>query len=332
MKRLTVAIALCGMLSACSTDFETAAPWKEVMVVYGFINPFDTVQYVRISKAFLGEGNALVMAQEPDSIYFADILDVVLERKIANQLLESHPLTKLDSSEIPKNVDGIFSAPYQAVYAYPFSVPNSTTNDASIYTIRITNRVTGNTATASTRIIEKFNVYVPIDITFVGIPNTSNLRLTTTTSARVYGMTLRINYVETDTATLNSVVKSIDWKLGDQTSTLGNTGASLNFAYTRSDFFRLLGDNIPVDHSKTRRILNNRIDWFISAGTEELYTYMQLTNTGSGVTLDKPLYTNIDNGVGLFTSRSKRLVSLPIRTSTIDSLKLNLFTRDLDFE
>src|SRR5215203_7429778 len=90
MKNYILIFFLALMLGSCSTDIETNAPWKETMVVYGFLNPNDAVQYIRISKAYLGEGNALIMAQEADSLYYGDILDVKLERFLNGNLLETH--------------------------------------------------------------------------------------------------------------------------------------------------------------------------------------------------------------------------------------------------
>jgi len=90
MKKLIIFIlTLSGIFTSCSTDFEINAPYKETMVIYGLLNTLDTAQYIRISKAYLGEGNALIMAQEPDSINYADILDVKLERWYAGGFEDS---------------------------------------------------------------------------------------------------------------------------------------------------------------------------------------------------------------------------------------------------
>ena len=39
-------------LLACSEAFELNAPYKDIWVVYGVLNPGDTAQFIRISKAF----------------------------------------------------------------------------------------------------------------------------------------------------------------------------------------------------------------------------------------------------------------------------------------
>jgi hypothetical protein len=50
----------------CSTEFDPTAEPKDIWVVYGVLNPGDTVQYIRISKAFLPESDAFVYAREND--------------------------------------------------------------------------------------------------------------------------------------------------------------------------------------------------------------------------------------------------------------------------
>lgn len=58
---------VCGItLTGCSTDFEVYEDPKEIRVVYGVLDPTDSVQYVRISTAYQVEGDALQYAAERD--------------------------------------------------------------------------------------------------------------------------------------------------------------------------------------------------------------------------------------------------------------------------
>ena len=54
-------------LEACEEDFDITASYKDVTVVYGLLDLGDDTTYLRINKAFLGDGNALLMAQVEDS-------------------------------------------------------------------------------------------------------------------------------------------------------------------------------------------------------------------------------------------------------------------------
>ena len=74
MKKKSAFFVLClvlGLLiSSCDNSLDILDEYKETPIVYGLLNKNDTVHYVRIQKGFLGEGNALLMAQYADSIYY----------------------------------------------------------------------------------------------------------------------------------------------------------------------------------------------------------------------------------------------------------------------
>ncbi|MEM7374923.1 MAG: hypothetical protein AAF587_40395 [Bacteroidota bacterium] len=52
--------------TSCSTEVNLNAPAKEIWVVYGVLNPEDSVQYIRVANGFLPEGDALEYAKEND--------------------------------------------------------------------------------------------------------------------------------------------------------------------------------------------------------------------------------------------------------------------------
>ncbi|HND88774.1 MAG TPA: hypothetical protein PK971_10630, partial [Saprospiraceae bacterium] len=83
MKKLLFVMPLAALLWAgCKNDFEVAAPWKEVPVVYAILSPDDTAHYVRVEKAFLDpQKGATEIAQIPDSLYYPEnAITVYLER------------------------------------------------------------------------------------------------------------------------------------------------------------------------------------------------------------------------------------------------------------
>ena len=77
-------------LGSCSNDLEINAPWKDVTVVFGLLNKNETTHYVRISKAFLGEGDAMEFASQFDSLYYnPDLLDVKVYRVYNDEVKDS---------------------------------------------------------------------------------------------------------------------------------------------------------------------------------------------------------------------------------------------------
>jgi len=98
MKKLLFSLPLLALLLAsCTNDFDVAAPWKEVPVVYGILSAKDTAQYVRIEKAFLdAQTSALEIAQIADSLYYPDdAISVYLQRTSNNSQVQ---LTRVDGN------------------------------------------------------------------------------------------------------------------------------------------------------------------------------------------------------------------------------------------
>ena len=65
-----VLIIIVIAFTSCETDFDVNADWEETTVIYGLLDAGTELQQVKISKAFLGEMDALQMAQYADSVNY----------------------------------------------------------------------------------------------------------------------------------------------------------------------------------------------------------------------------------------------------------------------
>jgi hypothetical protein len=75
-------------------------------VVYGIINPDDSIYSIRLSKTFVGPGNALYYSKLTDSIYYRDAHVYLEVQTLDGQLLERIEMTE---TEIERRDPGIFS-------------------------------------------------------------------------------------------------------------------------------------------------------------------------------------------------------------------------------
>lgn len=75
-KNIYLFLLLLLTCAACKEKWDVNAPPKEVWVVYGMLRSYDSIHYVRISKAFLSEKDAILTAKEAD--YSVKGLQVVL--------------------------------------------------------------------------------------------------------------------------------------------------------------------------------------------------------------------------------------------------------------
>src|ERR1035437_2806405 len=96
-KKVVFIVFISLLLLRCSNKLEILAPYKESVAVYGLLNQNDTAQYIRVQRVFLGEGNAMSMAQNPDSCYYKPgDLKVTLQRiKNGSQISVDNPATSV---------------------------------------------------------------------------------------------------------------------------------------------------------------------------------------------------------------------------------------------
>ena len=103
-----VLLLFTALFSACSTDLDVVGKYKETMVIYGLVDQNQAKQYIKINKAFLGEGNAISYAAIKDSAQYVHALNVKLQKLDATGHSISEKLLTPDNS-VPKNPE--FSMP-----------------------------------------------------------------------------------------------------------------------------------------------------------------------------------------------------------------------------
>lgn len=316
-------------LWSCNNDLDILAPYKETCIVYGLINAADSVQYVRINRAFLGEEDAYVMAQHPDSFNYPDILDVTFERWQGGIKKDSYLLER-DSSLILE--PGIFANTPNVLYKTP---AGKLIDQNSEYKLIIYNRVTGETTSSMAAALNDINVTVPIvfpgSVITVPLYNSApyEVKFVANAEAAVYNLTVKFNYTEFPNNNPNDIVyKSVDWSLGNFVNSSG-TG-NIEVELPGDELYQLLGSSIPLNNSVNRRFAS--LTFIFSSGADDFYTYIQVNQPPSGLVQSIPDYTNIENGKGIFSSRYiKKIEGGNLDFKSIDSLKNGRFTKNLRF-
>ena len=74
-------------------------------------------------------------------------------------------------------------------------------------------------------------------------------------------------------------------------------------------------------------------DFFFRMAGDELFQYIDINNpTNTGVLIDKPVYTNINNGLGVFSTRTKvEFDGLYLSETAADFLVSGDLTKNLGF-
>ncbi len=77
MKQLVLTLLASAMiLTACETEIDPSDTWQTIPVVYGIIDPGESVHTIRINRSFLGNSKPDVMATESDSLIYDFDVDV----------------------------------------------------------------------------------------------------------------------------------------------------------------------------------------------------------------------------------------------------------------
>lgn len=334
MRALIFGIFSClTVFTSCENEVDVNADWKDVPVVFGLLDPDSLTQYVRVSRVYLGEGDALAYAQEKDSLYYnsADIevkvSEIVNGNETRNWLLD-------DTATIPKET-GIFASPDQIVYY--FNVPaNQKLNKNATYKLNIKNIKTGNELSGSTLLVEKVSLQTPSSfaqqVNIIPRQN-SFVKWTSSKNGKVYEVVVNFIYREETPGNAERVRKVVPINFGRFTSADTEGGEELQREIDPLSVYQVLAASIPASTSDNPRIrYADSLEYIINVGDEDLYTYISVNQPSNTVAQERPQFNNVENGLGLFASRTTFNRKIILGQATTDSLKNNPLTEELNFQ
>lgn len=319
MRKISLFLFVLISLSSCSEKVDLIGDYKETAVVYGLLDQADSLHFIKITKAFIGPGSAVDIAQISDSSYFQQV-----EARVTEFIGGNVSRTWLLSDTIISNKDtnGAFYAPDQKVYYFKTlpSGPNesqqispnpleSSLNKDAIYKLNIkidngkfevngeTELVHGLTSPSNTQNFTFKFANNPGEYMSTGVAAVNTL-------GNAYVVNAAVDVYFNEYVGVNKSTKSFSWNLGE-TSII--PGESKTFTAYGETFYALMKNAVTTDPSITRRTFEG-IDITITGGSEALYNYMVVNAPSSSLSQSKPTYTNltVTNGkgvVGIFSSR-----------------------------
>lgn len=342
-------LAIIGFSTGCSNELDVNGEWKDIGVVYGLLNASESRQIIRVNKAFLDTEapytGGETIAQIADSLYYPESITVYLERYNFLNTNTGKPegfensvaLTRALASEIglPAKDPGIFSNDPYYVYYTDVQI-----NPLKFYQVKFTTE-SGEVITASTPVVESFDVILPIQPPSGGMffSNTSSNTFVWKKPANAFAfdVVLNIQYDEIDELDYTIVEpKSLDIVLesNKHISEFSSTGvANLNYSLDWDDFLNQLSNKIQVKTGIFRQL--KTMSFKVYGGSQQLYNYYQIAlasqssiNNGSA---NDP-YTNVENGVGLLASTNVASRTYDqFHVQTLEDLSCNSITADLKF-
>lgn len=326
--RLLSAALIALVLGSCNDKLDLTAPYQENTIVYALLDKDSAIQYVKINKAFLGDGNAYVYAQVPDSTEYTDAQLQAVVHGVKNGV--NIATYALHDTILPHD-PGIFAGPFHKLYYFNttglFALDSSAT-----YRIDITAK--GNSVSSETPVVGWIKptgaIYSqPLRLVALGGGYaTQSIHWNSAVNGKRYEVSYRFNWDEvTPTDTLH---KSFEQHLGTYVSngTAGNE--SMTGDMDGESFFRTVASRVGNDPNVTQRIFRG-VDIIWAAAGENLHTYLQLNSPISGIVEDRPSFTNVTNGYGLFTTRRFREIHKSLDSNSAPQLVQGQYTGGLLF-
>lgn len=309
MKKIHFALlALIGLtfsLQSCKDDIEITGNFVETAVVYGLLDQADTVHYIKVTRAFIGPGNAYDIAQIPDSSYFASVTGTVTE------ISSGRVFTLRDTIIENKEQNGVFYAPYQKLYYFP-TTSSAPLDENSKFRLNLNINNGAFTVTGETELVNSLSSGLSAQTQpFKFVDSQGEYKATTITvnnsgtgNHKSSQINTAIEITIEEFIGAASTIKKFKWNLGDAAT----TSSSVAFTASGSTFYEVMKENCTNNSAITKRRLI-AMDAVITGGSEVLYRYIQANKPVSGLAQSKPTYTNLSASdghpvIGIFSARS----------------------------
>ncbi len=332
MKNFLLLFLSISLFLSCDNNIELNAPYKQTAVIYGFLDQNDPVQYIRIQKTYqnaLGS-TANQGGQISDSLYFKNLKVTIYDVSFGYKS-DTFTCVKIDS--IPKNA-GTFASDKH--YLYVVVIPKNDSRDVT-YLLEVKDTSTGNIFTSITPMVHDAKVqsgninYTNSDLWVF------TYRYSTAKFGYLYDAFIRFTYKEMSVIDTNIFsIKYVDYSLQKGIEYSGNGGEGVNLTLKGKNYI----DNVlreyfvesdeaagyPGGNTNVKRRFIG-IEYVTYGGSDEFKNLLQISAPSLSIVQKKPEYSNITNGLGIFTSRNRSSNDVPINISQSTITQINSFLR-----
>ena len=340
---------------SCSTDVDVNGPYSSQTVIYGILDPALDTQFVRINKTWLGDGNNFDHALVRDSSeYPTGAFEGRVDVMNGLNVVSSFPLEEIELDN--KSDDGIFFAPEHKAYFFP--TPNGLDANRDY---RLVLEFPDRTVESETDLVgvplgaiqfppagnQTFNLNWA-SVNLAGNPTYFNqtFRWTSAQGARRYEASLLVYFTEllyTDashTTLVSETPRVLEWKLGNVITNQTLGGETINLPASGEAFYNFLASRLTPDNRVRREfgiwdpVLQHPkcFDFVLTIANDEFNTYLDVNQPVTTIVQERPAYTNVVNGLGIWASRANdRVNGVGITEGAMKELVQGNITNALNF-
>ncbi|KAB2814694.1 DUF4249 family protein [Phaeocystidibacter luteus] len=310
---------------SCDNELDVNAPFEETTVVYATLDASTSVNYIRVTRAYLGDEGIFGGNDLADSLYY-DSLDVqLIGRNQSGNIVQQVTAVKDPSITLDT---GFFTT--QGYTAYRI---NGNLNEDLVYEVVVTRPDDNAQIRAETQMVQDFAITQPRFPTVnpAGIRG-QEVAWDQAVNGRVYNANMHLRYVEFPRnnkadSSRHTVTYSFPYVTGDNEDGIGEISSFI----TLDQFYgNIAAKLVPPTGNRIR--IARRVDVEVVAGADDLATYINVSQPQSGVLQDPPLFTNVQNGVGIVSSvRRSFELNKRLANASLEELVFGDYTCDLRF-
>lgn len=325
----------CFLIYSCSTDFELNAPRDESPVIFGLLDASQDTQIVKITKTFLGDGDLEDMAAVRDSFEYEQKLDAFIIRQ------DNQDTIFLDTLTLFNKEEGVF---FNEANTYYYTTENISAETRYELVVKAPNK----TARASTVTVSPVNLISPRITSLHSLVsgNSAPWRFRERTVEWKASENLKfaeasmLFYYEEHYTDGSKQLKIYEYFIGSKKFTSIAGGETASITWNAENFFKALGRDLTNPANLVKRTFYefnanfSTIRYKLTLVGEELYTYLILEEPSTGIVQERPKYSNVSNGLGIFSSRFSQVTeSMSLNTATKEALLPNgvSYTQHLKF-
>jgi hypothetical protein len=288
------------------------------------LNVNDSVQYVRVAKAFLNENSsALQVAKISDSLY----LDSAMVTLRSSDNVFNRKLTRVWN--MAKD-SGLFANDKNPLYRLN-TVGSNALDAGKRYILEVFSLKTGNTIRAETNLVGLANILSPFrDSTsnFAVTPEYLTISMRAGTNSFAYDVKMDITYDEFPVNdTFRKTTKVATWNVLTNASSLGNS--NMLYKIPRLALLQFLRNTITADPGLYHRLKYAGIR--VYGGNQLLSDYISVNEPSIGIVQKQAEFSNIQGGIGLFASRCiQKIDKVKFDSGSILFLRNNAETKALN--
>lgn len=328
IKLSIILLASIFILQSCDNDVDINADYEDIAIVYGLLNPKETRHYIKLTKAFLSDGNIYIAAKDGSiSSYDPSEIEIYMDEYNGNYFKRT---ILFDTLSVANKDSGDFYYPNQIIWA---TAENTILNQNYTYKLYIKNKTLGKEIKATTGLVGDFSIGYPSSsqkyVSFAGI-NPQEIKWASGVSGMLYQVTIRFFYTETNSLGQSSS-HYVDMKLAKVKASSNSGGEALSSSVSGQSFYSNLGGRISPAEAGMYRY-SDSLQYIFDVADEEFTIYMDVNSAVTSIVQERPPYTNIENGIGIFASRNKVVRSVRgLNAASLDSLYNGVYTKDLGF-